>query len=114
MFGPSIKKIEKWAQKGKVAKLEKVISGPNVEYRNAAFKALGHSRDQEAITHLTNYVRHPDAEFRRLAAEAMGDSGAERTLEFLRKLSREDEDESVREVANNAILKINEVLAQAE
>ena len=35
-------KIEKWAQKGKIAKLEKVINGNN-EFREAAFKALAKS-----------------------------------------------------------------------
>ncbi|HZJ57834.1 MAG TPA: HEAT repeat domain-containing protein [Clostridia bacterium] len=111
MFGPSVKKIERWAQKGKIAKLEKIIAGPNVEFREAAFKALGQSGDHEAVTHLTYYVRHPNAEFRRLAAQAMGESGAERTVEFLRKLYRDDEDENVREAANEAILKINEAQA---
>lgn len=114
MFGPSIKKIEKWAEKGKIAKLEKVISQPNVEFRNAAFKALGQSGNQDAVTLLTGYVRHPDAEIRKLAAQAMGETGAERTVEFLKKLSRDDEDKDVREAASDAILKINDILAQAE
>ncbi|HHZ12675.1 MAG TPA: HEAT repeat domain-containing protein, partial [Clostridiales bacterium] len=53
MFGPSLKKIEKWAQKGKIAKLEKVINGNNAEFREAAFKALAKSGDHDAVTHLT-------------------------------------------------------------
>lgn len=114
MFGPSLKKIEKWAEKGKIASLEKVIMGNNVEFRDAAFAALGKSKDHEAINLLTNFVRHPDAEFRRLAAHAMGDTGAERTLEFLKKLSRDDDNEDVRKTAMDAILKINKVLAQEE
>lgn len=113
MFGPSLKKIEKWAEKGKIAKLEKVIIGDNVQFREAAFEALGKSGDQEAVTFLTNYVRHPDPEFRRLAAKAMGETGAERTIEFLRKLSRDDDDEAVREAAKDSIAKINKVLEQA-
>ena len=114
MFGPSLKKIEKWAQKGKIAKLEKVINGNNAEFREAAFKALAKSGDHDAVTHLTFYVRHPNPEFRRLAAQAMGESGAERTVEFLKKLYKDDEDESVREAANEALMKINEALAKKD
>lgn len=114
MFGPSIEKIEKWGQKGKVSRLEKVIARSNVEFRNAAFKALGKSGNEEAINLIIHYIRHPEAECRKLAAEALGDSGAPRTLEFLRKLSKEDEDKDVREAANKAIIKINKVVAHAE
>ena len=114
MFGPSIKKIEKWAQKGKIAKLEKVINGPNAEFREAAFKARAKSNDHDAVTHLTYYARHPEVELRRLAAKAMGESGAERTVEYLKKLYRDDEDESVREAANEALMKINEAISKQD
>lgn len=112
MFGPSISKIEKWGEKKKISKLEKVLSHNNVEFRNAAFKALGESGDQEAITLLTNYIRHPDADVRKLAAKALGNSEQERTLEFLRKLSRDDEDEGVKEAANDSIRKVNAAIQQ--
>ena len=64
---------------GRIDKLDKIISGTNVEFRNAAFKALGESGSEEAINLLTGYARHPVAEIRKLTAQAMGESGAERT-----------------------------------
>lgn len=114
MFGPSLKKIEKWGQKGNIAKLQKVLSGTNIEFRNAAFKALGENGSHDAVTLLTNYVRHPDAECRKMAAVAMGETREERTLEFLRKMSKDDENEEVREAASEAIKKVNAALARAE
>lgn len=111
MFGMSEKKIKRWASKGNVGKLEKVINN-NAEFREVAFKALGESGDHDSVTLLTNFVRHPDAEFRKLTAKAMGESGAERTIEFLRKLTKDDTDEEVREIARESIIKIHEVMRQ--
>lgn len=113
-FRPNEKKIEKWAQNANITKLDKVINGDNVELRNAAFKAIGKCRNLDTINFLTSYTRHPNAEIRKLAAEAMGETGEERTLEFLKKLAKEDENEDVRETAKKSIAHIQKVLAHAE
>lgn len=114
MFGLSVKKIENWGKKARVSRLEKVLSNRNIEFRNAAIKALGESRDEEAINLLINCTRHPDPEVRKLTAQAMGDSGFIRTIEFLRQLAREDQDQEVREVALEASKKINEKINLAD
>lgn len=110
-FKPTKKRIEKWAEKGKISNLDKVLSGDNIEFRNAAFEAIGKCGNLDTINLLTTYIRHPEAEVRKLAAQAMGETGEERTVEFLRKLIKDDDNEEVKEVARKAIAKINEVLA---
>jgi len=113
-FKPTANKIEKWAQKGNIAKLDKIMSGNNVELRNTAIKAIGKCGNIDTINFLSSYARHPEAEVRKLVAEAMGESGEERNIEFLRKLVKDDDNQEVREAARNAIAKINKALEHAQ
>lgn len=109
-----LQKIEKWKQKGKVAKLIKVLSEKNLDLRLAAIEALGSIEDNDAMNNLILALRDPNPSIRAAAADALGNMGNQRSIEFVRKLSVNDENEDVREKASRAFLKIKERVEEKE
>lgn len=103
MFGISVEKIEKWKQKGNVKKILKATEESKKEIRNAAISALGDLQADEAFNKLVMLLRDPDAEVRELACEALGRQGKELAIEHLKYVASNDEDETVRKKAIEAL-----------
>ena len=102
----TIKKIEQWSAKKKSAKLLKALSVNGLDIRISAIKALGTIQDENVMHSLIALLKDPNVSIRASAAEALGTLGNGRSLEFVRQLWINEQDEEVREKARLAIAKI--------
>lgn len=111
----TIKKVEKWAQKKKIAKLLKVL--PDVteaEIRIAILKALGTTKDERAMHTTILYLRDADPTVRYTAVESLGNMANGRALEFIRQMWNTETDENVRKKAEWAISEIKTKMVNEE
>jgi len=108
------KKVEKWAQKKNTGKLLKAITVEDAEIRVSVIKALGETKDENAMYTLINLLKDPDAVIRAAAVDALGVMANGRSLEFVRQLWNIETDESVREKAKSAISNIKANMANEE
>lgn len=104
----TLKKINKWSRKNKAKKLIKASTYENTAIRIASIEALGSINDEDVINTLVELLRDTDNSIRLNAAKSLGNVGTARTVEFLRFLSINDEDESIKEAAINSMQLIKE------
>jgi FOG: HEAT repeat len=111
----TIKKVEKWAQKKKVAKLLKVLPDvTEIEVRVAILKALGTTTDERAMHTTILYLRDPDPTVRYTAVESLGNMANGRALEFVRQMWNNEADENIRKKAEWAIHEIKAKMVNEE
>src|SRR5689334_3340006 len=110
----SLKKVEKWAQKKKVNKLVKALSVNDLEVRTAIIRALGETKDENAMNTLIPLLKDPDVSIRGAAVDALGTMGSSRSLEFIRQLWAGEGDEEVREKARLVIAAIKGKMSREE
>jgi FOG: HEAT repeat len=111
----TIKKVEKWSQKKKVAKLIKVLPDvTEIDVRIAILKALGTTADERAMHTSILYLRDPDPSVRYTAVETLGNMANGRALEFVRQLWNSETDETVRKKAEWAIREIKAKMVNEE
>lgn len=108
----TVKKVEKWAQKKKVNKLIKALSDDNTEVRIAVIKALGTTKDENAMNILISLLKDPDVSIRINAVEALGSIGNSRSIEFVRQLWNNDNNEMVQAKAKWAINEIKQNMTE--
>lgn len=113
-MGVSLKKVEKWAQKKNVDKLLKALSTEDREVQIIVLKALGTTKDENAMHQLIGFLKDPEPSIRAAAVEALGVMGNSRSLEFVRQLWNSEANEEVREKARLAIQAIKENLPKEE
>ena len=92
MFGNSLKKIEKLAQKQNAEKLIEFVHDKHPQTRLAAIDALGQCKDEAAYNALIALVHDPDAGVRAhtiLALKVMGDPKARVHIEHQKTLEKD-------------------------
>lgn len=99
-------KIEKWIEKGNTGKLEKILSKGSTEEKVAAIEAIGRIGGEAAINLLTTNLRSADIEVRKASVVALGQTGATRAMEFLRKITRDEPDSEIADLAREAMHKL--------
>lgn len=99
-------KIEKWIEKGNAGKLEKILSKGNAQEKAALIDALGRSGNEDAVNLLISYLRSEDMEIRKASVAALGQTGATRAMEFLRKITRDEHDTELAELARESMHKL--------
>lgn len=110
----TVEKLQKWASKKKTPKLIKTLSSSDVNIRVATIKALGLIKNEDSMNALIPLLNDPLPEIRASAAEALGNVGIARSLEFIRQLWLNEENELVREKAKWAMNQIKSQVAQEE
>jgi HEAT repeat protein len=96
-------KIEKLVEKGNTGKLEKILSKGSAQEKAAVIDALGRVGSEDAINLLTSNLRSADMEIRKASVIALGQTGATRTMEFLRKITRDEPDTEIADLAREAM-----------
>jgi HEAT repeat protein len=99
-------KIEKWVEKGNTGKLEKILSKGSVQEKAAAIEALGRIGGEDAINLLVASLRSADLEVRKASVVAIGQTGATRAMEFLRKITRDEPDSEISDLARESMHKL--------
>ena len=93
MFGNSLKKIEKLAQKKNTEKLIEFVHNKHPETRLAAIDALGQCKNEAAYNALVALVHDSDAAVRThtiLALKNLGDPKARVHIEHQKTLEKDD------------------------
>jgi len=101
-------KIDKWVEKGNTGKLEKILSKGSAGEKAAVIEALGRIGGEDAVNILISSLRSADLEVRKAAVIALGQSGATRSMEFLRKITRDEPDSEIADMAREAMHKLAE------
>ena len=99
-------KIEKWVEKGNTGKLEKVLAKGTTEEKKAVIEALGRIGGEDAINLLIGNLRSSDTEVRKASVTALGQAGATRAIEFLRKITRDEPDSEIADLARESMHKL--------
>lgn len=110
----TIKKVEKWSAKKKTDKLLKALSVDAPEVKVAVIRALGKIQDEGVMHTLITLLKDPNAAIRGCAVESLGNLANGRSLEFVRQMWTNEQDEEVREKAKIAIAKIKTSAVQTE
>jgi len=110
----TIKKVEKWSAKKKTAKLLKALSVDAPEVKVAVIRALGKVQDEGVMHTLITLLKDPNPAIRGCVVEALGNLANARSLEFVRQMWSNEQDEEVREKAKIAIAKIKTFAVQTE
>lgn len=107
MFGSKLKKIQRWKEKGRHDKLIRMLSDKDPSLQLAAIKALGTvEANDAAVNALIACMRAPNPEFRIHVVEALGNLGSPRAAEHIRYLLQNDENETVRKKAGEALKRL--------
>lgn len=99
-------KIAKWIEKGTVDKLEKILSKGSAQEKADLIAGMGQDVNEETLNLLINQLRSSDQEVRKTCILALGQSRDKRGIEFLRKITRDEPDTPIAEMAREAIHKI--------
>ncbi len=110
----SQRKIDKWAKKKKIAKLHKALSDKDPQIRVAVVEAFGTIDHDDARNNIIAALRDPEPIVRAAAVTALAKIGNDRVLEFVRKVSIDDTDETVRAKATNAYATLKARIAELE
>jgi len=99
-------KIEKLVEKGNTGKLEKILSKGSAAEKAAVIEALGRIGGQDGVNLLISNLRSADMEVRKASVVALGQTGATRAMEFLRKITRDEPDSEIADLAREAMHKL--------
>lgn len=98
-----MEKIEKWVEKGNTGKLEKMLGKGSSQEKAAVIDALGRVGGEDAVNLLISNLRSTDMEIRKASVTALGQTGAVRAMEFLRKITRDEPDSEIADLAREAM-----------
>ena len=96
-------KIEKLVEKGNTGKLEKILSKGSAQEKAAVIEALGRVGGQDGVNLLISSLRSQDMEVRKASVIALGQTGATRAMEFLRKITRDEPDSEIADLARESM-----------
>lgn len=108
MFGSTVEKIEKLAQKGHFDKVAEHLNDKNEAVRLAAIDALGQCADDVAFNALVPLVHHADREVRIHTAQALSMQKQPRARAYLEHQLRSEQDPAVVQAIDEALAKISD------
>ena len=103
MFGNTVGKIEKLAQKGHYDKIVEHLNDKNAAVRLAAIDALGRCNGDDAFNALVPLVHNDNADVRTHAVLALGKMGLPKARTFLLHQLEAEKSPEVREAMDTAL-----------
>jgi HEAT repeat protein len=107
MFGLSVEKISKWAEKGKAEKLLKAAGTKNPALRKAAVQAMGKVNDEHVFNYLITCLRDRSSEIKLATLDALEQLNNKNSVEHIKSLIH-DSDSKVVDRAREVLRIINQ------